>query len=47
MGGPLKLKADVIPHLFKCQSDMKWVFDNPIQSVVEKRRKEYVTAALI
>jgi len=47
MGGPIKMKPDVVPHIFSCQSDRKRTANYPLRLASEKRRRKAEVADIL
>lgn len=40
MGGPIKMKPGVVPHIFSCQPDRKRTANHLLRLTSEKRRRK-------
>lgn len=47
MGGPIKMKPGVVPHIFSCQPDRKRTADHPLRLTSEKRRRKAEVADIL
>ncbi|XP_011859599.1 PREDICTED: uncharacterized protein LOC105557065 [Vollenhovia emeryi] len=47
MGGPVKLKLNVVPHIFNCQPDRERAASRQLRPVAEKRRHKAEIADIL
>lgn len=47
MGGPIKMKLGVVPHIFACQPDRKRTANYSLRLASEKRRRKAEVAEIL
>lgn len=47
MGGPIKMKPGVVPHIFSCQLDRKRTANHALRLNSEKRRRKAEVADIL